>query len=95
MEKVTRQSPAPHFYFSSEKKLCDLSRENIPYKWTRGKWMDEKRLAKPFEMERLIDEQMMKIFRTDEVERMNRWQKFLNGWMADKNKYLNGWGWTD
>ena len=70
--------------------MCDLSRENIPYKWTRGKWMDEKRIAKPFEMERLIDEQMMKILRTEEVERMNRWQKFLNGWMADKNKYLNG-----
>ena len=69
--------------------MCDLSRENIPYKWTRGKWMDEKRIAKPFEMERLIDEQMMKIFQTDEVERMNRWRKFLNGWMADKNKYLN------
>ena len=34
--------------------------------------MDEKRIAEPFEMERLIDEQMMKIFRTDEVERMNR-----------------------
>ena len=74
--------------------MWDLSRENIPYKWTRAKWMDEKRIAKPFEMEQLIDEQMMKIFQTDEVERMNRWRKFLNGWMADKNKYLNGWGWT-
>ena len=34
--------------------------------------MDEKQIAKPFGMEPLIDEQMMKIFQTDEVERMNR-----------------------
>ena len=63
------KSNVQHLYFSSEYKLCDLSRENIPYKWTHGKWMDEKWIAKPFEMEWLIDEQMTKTFQKDEVER--------------------------
>ena len=52
--------------------------------------MDEKRIAKPFEMERLIDEQMMKIFQTDEVER----------WTDDENFWTGEWLtkiyiWTD
>ena len=41
--------------------------------------MDEKWIAKPFEMEWLIDEQMTKIFQKDEVERkifepIHRWR---------------------
>ena len=60
--------------------LCDLSRENIPYKWTHGKWMDEKWIAKPFEMEWLIDEQMTKIFQKDEVERMTKIFEPIHGW---------------
>ena len=71
--------------------------------------MDEKRIAKPFEMERLIDEQMMKIFQTDEVERWTDDENFWTGewltkiyiWMDEVEringwrKFLNRWGQMD
>ena len=43
--------------------------------------MDEKRIAKPFEMERLIDEQMMKIFQTDDEKFWtDEWLTKINIW---------------
>ena len=42
--------------------------------------MDEKWIAKPFEMEWLIDEQMTKIFQKDELERMTKIFEPIHGW---------------
>ena len=42
--------------------------------------MDEKWIAKPFEMEWLIDEQMTKIFQKDEVERMTKIFEPIHSW---------------
>ena len=61
--------------------------EDVPQEWTHSKHTDEKRIAKPFEMEwpnGCTDEEDFctdeENFCKDEVKWMNCWRKCLNRW---------------